>query len=41
LEPILTPELKNYLETGLVAVILIAGGVKLLMGNKTGSGEEE
>jgi hypothetical protein len=31
---ILTPLLRNYIETSLVAFILIFGGIKLLMGNK-------
>lgn len=37
----LTPELKTYIETSLVALILIAGGIKLLLGNKVENREGE
>ncbi len=32
--PLLTPEIHGYLQTAVVAVILIAGGIKLLSGSK-------
>lgn len=36
--PLLTPEIHGYLQTAVVAVILIAGGVKLITGSKVKSG---
>ncbi len=38
---LLTPALRSYIETSLVAMILIFGGIKLLMGSKTKDREEE
>jgi len=38
---LLTAQLQNYLETGLVALILIAGGIKLLTGSKSQDKGEE
>jgi TM2 domain-containing membrane protein YozV len=35
--PLLTPEIHGYLQTAVVAVILIAGGIKLLAGSKVES----
>lgn len=37
----LSPQIKNYIETSLVAILLIGGGIKLLMGNKNGDEEED
>lgn len=36
--PLLTPELHSYLQTAIVAIILIAGGIKLVVGSKVESG---
>lgn len=33
-EPLLNADIRNYLQTGIVALILIAGGIKLLAGTK-------
>ena len=38
---LLTPDLRNYIETSLVALILIVGGIKLLLGSKTKDKGEE
>jgi len=38
---LLTAQLQNYMETGLVALILIAGGIKLLAGSKSKDNGEE
>ena len=38
---LLTPDLRNYIETSLVALILIFGGIKLLLGSKTKDKGEE
>lgn len=35
--PLLTPEIHGYLQTAVVAIILIAGGIKLLAGSKVES----
>lgn len=35
--PLLTPEIHSYLQTAVVAIILIAGGIKLLAGSKVKS----
>ncbi|MGE5392001.1 MAG: hypothetical protein ACM3PE_13165 [Deltaproteobacteria bacterium] len=37
----ISPEIKNYIETCLVAVLLIGGGVKLLMGGKADFDDED
>lgn len=36
ISPLLTWQIRNYLQTGIVALILIGGGVKLLLGSKRG-----
>jgi Na+/proline symporter len=41
LEPLLNADIRNYLQTGIVALILIAGGIKLLAGTKKDQSEEE
>lgn len=38
ISPLLTWQIRNYLQTGIVALILIGGGVKLLLGSKQGQG---
>jgi len=40
-EALITANVRNYLETGLVALILIAGGIKLLAGSKSQDKREE
>lgn len=32
-------EIRNYIQTGIVALLLIAGGIKLMLGNKKGGNE--
>ncbi|HBG22781.1 MAG TPA: hypothetical protein DDW83_05945 [Peptococcaceae bacterium] len=39
--PLLTPEIYSYLQTAVVAVILIAGGIKLIAGSKVESGNSD
>jgi TM2 domain-containing membrane protein YozV len=39
--PLLNPDIRNYLQTGIVALILIAGGIKLLAGNKNEHSKED
>ncbi|MEN6461921.1 MAG: hypothetical protein ABFC94_11205 [Syntrophomonas sp.] len=40
IEPLLNADILNYLQTGIVALILIAGGIKLLVGSKNESKED-
>jgi hypothetical protein len=39
ISPLLTWEVKNYLQTGIVALILIGGGIKLLLGSRQNESE--
>lgn len=39
ISPLLTWEVRNYLQTGIVALILIGGGIKLLLGSRQNESE--
>ncbi|HHY06131.1 MAG TPA: hypothetical protein GX532_04050 [Clostridia bacterium] len=41
ISPFITWQIRNYVQTGLVALLLIAGGLKLLVGSKSVSVDEE